>query len=238
MDQFLSQARSKLSQFSCGINTVLEEKNVPPGEPVYINVYDLHWTNEITKNVGFGIYHSGVQVYGKEYGYGGHPYEYSGIFEIEPKDADQMGQEFSYNQSVLIGHTYFNEASVDRFITSIQDEFGGSSYHLLRHNCNHFSERLVSFLCNVHLPSWINRTASLVSSVKFLEKMIPNEYMRPPTQDEYESALQEEEEEEVLVSNVEEKPVVEVKVERGGHVKPNTTFNVDKNNVASLFSHS
>ena len=39
-------------------------------EPVILNIYDMFWTNDYTANVGLGVYHSGLEVYGREYAYG------------------------------------------------------------------------------------------------------------------------------------------------------------------------
>ena len=65
-------------------------------EPVILNIYDMFWTNDYTANVGLGVnrqllhlyftsfhisnqvYHSGMEVYGREYAYGGHPFPFSG----------------------------------------------------------------------------------------------------------------------------------------------------------------
>ncbi len=41
-----------------------------PREPVILNIYDMFWTNGYTANVGVGVYHSGLEVYGREYAYG------------------------------------------------------------------------------------------------------------------------------------------------------------------------
>lgn len=49
--------------------------------------------NNYSSSLGVGIYHTGVEVYCVEYAYGGHPFELSGIFEIEPKDVESLGEE-------------------------------------------------------------------------------------------------------------------------------------------------
>ena len=41
------------------------------GEPVYLNIYDLSDQNSWTYWCGVGIFHSGLEVYGVEYAYGG-----------------------------------------------------------------------------------------------------------------------------------------------------------------------
>ena len=67
---------------------------VPPREPVVLNVYDLLWTNKISSKLGMGIYHSGVQVYGREYSFGFHDLPVTGIYHHEPRQAGQLGRKF------------------------------------------------------------------------------------------------------------------------------------------------
>jgi len=148
-------------------------------EPVILNIYDMFWTNDYTANVGLGVYHSGLEVYGREYAYGGHPFPFSGVFDIQPREAPELGEQFRFKQSIHLGNTDFTEQEVEKILEQLGKEFRGDRYHLMNRNCNHFSGAFSQILTGRDTPAWVNRLAYMSTCVPFLQRCLPKEWLTP-----------------------------------------------------------
>ncbi|XP_059276855.1 deSI-like protein At4g17486 isoform X2 [Lycium ferocissimum] len=123
--------------------------------PVILNVYDLTPANQYTVWFGFGIFHSGIEVHGMEYGYGAHDFPISGVFEVEPKSCPG----FIYRCSVPLGRIKMPPSEFQAFLENVASEYHGDTYHLISKNCNHFTDDIAQRLTGKGIPGWINRLA-------------------------------------------------------------------------------
>mmetsp|Transcript_832 Transcript_832/g.3165 ORF Transcript_832/g.3165 Transcript_832/m.3165 type:complete len:167 (+) Transcript_832:959-1459(+) len=59
---------------------------------VRINLYDISSSNQYTTHCGVGIFHTGVELFNKEFAYGGHPHDSTGIFATRRYGAPGEGK--------------------------------------------------------------------------------------------------------------------------------------------------
>jgi len=146
---------------------------------VLLNVYDMYWLNDFTSSLGLGVYHSGIEIHHREFAFGGHPFPFTGIFEMIPRDLMELGEGFRFKETIALGDTELSEREVDDVIENLGEKYQGPAYHLVRNNCNHFTAELAKVLCGKDIPKWINRLATIGSRFPLLCACIPKEWLSP-----------------------------------------------------------
>jgi len=121
---------------------------------VYLNVYDLHVANDTLYPFGLGVYHTGVEICGKEWSYGGNPeYAGTGVFHQLPRQIQD------FRETIYLGTANLTQKQYTDIQLQIFNEFIANEYDMLTKNCNHFSDRFARLLLGVGIPLWCNRLA-------------------------------------------------------------------------------
>eukprot|EP00419_Tripos_fusus_P014799 CAMPEP_0172742250 /NCGR_PEP_ID=MMETSP1074-20121228/129058_1 /TAXON_ID=2916 /ORGANISM="Ceratium fusus, Strain PA161109" /LENGTH=277 /DNA_ID=CAMNT_0013572759 /DNA_START=379 /DNA_END=1212 /DNA_ORIENTATION=+ len=164
-----NSAASTFSAFAPTTNT----RKYPPGLPgesgnVALNIYDLGRStgsqaiNKVLGHVGMGVFHCGVEIYGKEWSFR-RSVQGSGIFACRPHCCP--GHHFS--ESMPMGHVRINKAEVLRLISSMSRGWSGAQYNTLRRNCCHFSREFCDRLeVNADFPSRILAAAEAAAQIE------------------------------------------------------------------------
>ena len=159
---------------------------------VYVNVYDIQRTcNQKGADVfGLGIYHSGVEICGMEFAYGGNTtLRTTGVYENCPKEHSA----FHYKNTICIGELvakdFFSDQPPEKRYSSISfnrdiypildrlmDEYRAYRYDILLKNCNHFTHDFITalFKGKKQIPNYLNRAAYLGS---FFHCFVPEKYL-------------------------------------------------------------
>eukprot|EP01053_Blabericola_migrator_P010702 Blabericola_migrator_1__10701@NODE_610_length_7290_cov_63_426554_g443_i0_p4_GENE_NODE_610_length_7290_cov_63_426554_g443_i0NODE_610_length_7290_cov_63_426554_g443_i0_p4_ORF_typecomplete_len303_score39_59Peptidase_C97/PF05903_14/8_3e38_NODE_610_length_7290_cov_63_426554_g443_i08141722 len=148
-----------------GLRTVIpiQQETFFTCHEVVLRVYDIShglaqsWSPWLIGQKIDGVWHTGVEVFGREYFYGG------GVFKIKPGGiAISLG--LKPIKSVFMGATSLTKAHFERFVLSVSAYFTPHDYHLVKWNCNHFSDMLCRFLVNRGIPRDILDLPSQVKS--------------------------------------------------------------------------
>lgn len=139
---------------------------------VKLNVYDLNATdgknyvttfNSLSKNIGIGVFHSGVQVGDKVEFFYGFREEGTGVCHCKPAQA--LPEVYKFRETIEIGKCSMPMREVYEIIRNLQksEQWQGPSYDITRHNCNSFSDEFCKILTGNGIPAWVNRVADGVS---------------------------------------------------------------------------
>ncbi|KAG2555440.1 deSI-like protein At4g17486 [Panicum virgatum] len=155
-----SSASSSAKPSSSSSSSTKEPPPPPPSAAaVYLNIYDISPLNHYLYWFGLGIFHSGIEAHGMEYGFGAHEYPTSGVFQVEPKSCPG----FIFRRSVCVGTTDMSPSQVRTCIEDLAEDYHGDTYHLIVKNCNHFTADVCQRLTGKPVPGWVNRLARLGS---------------------------------------------------------------------------
>lgn len=140
-------------------------------ERVLVRVYDLGKTmvtqglNRTVKS--YGAFHSGVEIYGREWSFGMTFDEWStGITWNPPGD----NPDHKYLETLSMGYTNLSPTQVWQIIEEMKVQWRGHTYHLLTRNCHHFTNAFCQKLGVGSIPPWLNDLAGTgAATVEFLD---------------------------------------------------------------------
>eukprot|EP00635_Sarcinochrysidales_sp_CCMP3193_P010244 CAMPEP_0118913294 /NCGR_PEP_ID=MMETSP1166-20130328/14171_1 /TAXON_ID=1104430 /ORGANISM="Chrysoreinhardia sp, Strain CCMP3193" /LENGTH=183 /DNA_ID=CAMNT_0006852849 /DNA_START=22 /DNA_END=573 /DNA_ORIENTATION=- len=123
---------------------------------VTLNVYDLEPSvNEVLYPVGLGLFHSGIEVGGREYTYAdGH-----GIVDHPPRAVPY------FRGSITLGEA---QCGVPSALEALRGRFTPTGYDLTSNNCNTFADALSFELTRQRTPPFVNRMAAFGACVACL----------------------------------------------------------------------
>ncbi len=108
-----------------------------------INVYDIlpDHVNEKLAKIGMGIYHSGVEIGGIEYAYGGNALmKTTGVYMSRSPKRHEL---FRFRESIVSNFKVQSFSTVVDVIYNLEKSFKANKYDMLKFNCNHFCETLL-----------------------------------------------------------------------------------------------
>lgn len=154
----LRQRNSQAVRPTAGPSLLGADARTP--ERVFVRVYDLgrtcvtRWHNKMIKS--YGIFHTGVEVYGREWCFGMTFDEWSsGITWHRPG----MNPDHTFRETLSMGFTHFSPKEVIQIIEEMQLEWRGNTYSVLSRNCHNFSDTFCRLLGVGRLPQWVNDLA-------------------------------------------------------------------------------
>ena len=114
----------------------------------------------VMESTGYGVYHTGVEVDGVEYAFGGGDFSTTGVWEQRPTRLPQSFAGATLKESIILGSTVQTPRHLRGIIATMKREWLASNYNLLSRNCNHFSAALCEALGVPGPPQYVNRLAN------------------------------------------------------------------------------
>ena len=137
------------------------EVDLEPPYPVAINTYNLVRGN-VMGALGFPILHSAVEILGREFAFGGHGYDETGVYCCRPRSLAGA----SFVEQIYVEHCFMSKEQVGAVILQTACRYLGNRYDILHFNCNDFTDELVFRLTGQHAPRRLNRAARVAGFFK------------------------------------------------------------------------
>ncbi|CAJ1387360.1 unnamed protein product [Effrenium voratum] len=145
---------------------------------VLLNVYDVSeseviqrvnriFTADDTVLAG-GVFHAGVEVYGREWCYGATVPGRTGVGAVRPR----LHPQHRYRATVHMGATEKKPEEVQRLLACMASDWQGGDYDLIHHNCLSFCNALLCELGLRRIPGWVDRAARAASQVDNVVKAV------------------------------------------------------------------
>lgn len=150
------------AEYANDMKQALEERHT---EIVYLNIYNVSSANTYLEFLGFGFYHTAIELYNHEFSYGGHDYELSGIVVVEAGNSAGL----TLKERLPVGVTYYNEYEIDEIVRDFGKFWLGQDYDPFEHNCNCFTKRFLSHIVDkeaYYYPEYVNRFGKLGSLLR------------------------------------------------------------------------
>mmetsp|Transcript_19125 Transcript_19125/g.76183 ORF Transcript_19125/g.76183 Transcript_19125/m.76183 type:complete len:280 (+) Transcript_19125:186-1025(+) len=165
----------------------MASEDVEPGAPrsqshllVTLNVYDfVKQSDTLTASLlafaGLGIHHSGLQIDDCEF-----TFNNNGIVRMPTLRMPLC----RLNDSIELGKFWGSRAELDAIVDDLarSEGYRPGAYHVLRRNCNHFSEALATRLVGTSIPSWVNRSATVATMMGMSSKGVRRNLSAPTAQ--------------------------------------------------------
>mmetsp|Transcript_36507 Transcript_36507/g.93048 ORF Transcript_36507/g.93048 Transcript_36507/m.93048 type:complete len:245 (-) Transcript_36507:26-760(-) len=143
-----------------------DEIALPPPAPVRLHIYDVGTSgevkmiNRVLRPLGAGAFHCGVEVFGLEWSYGDYE-QGTGVFNCRP----QCCEGHTYSESVNMGKTSMLEAEFKARMKMMEVRWLGKDYDLLKKNCCHFSDEVLTLLNVACIPARVTNLANAGAAV-------------------------------------------------------------------------
>jgi len=150
--------------------------------PVTLHVYDVGNNPTIKKinNIGEatgsgGIFHAAVEIYGKEFSFGGSRKNITGVFGCPPKGCPMH----TYRESIFLGDCELSQQQVIAILDKMKPEWMAPTYDLLRKNCCFFSREFAIELGVGSIPKWVYSLANVGKRIEEMRSGTKNAPLQP-----------------------------------------------------------